>query len=372
MITFWVSVIILTMIALVFTLAPLLFSKKRNIDSSLQQLPLHDQSAKQFKPAIMTAILLAIVVPLAAIYLYFYWGNHREVAQWLAMKQRAERVKAEISKLGSRQKIIAALHDRLQQMPRDIKSARGWYILGKLYLGNQQLSEALSSFKIAQELDENNPEYMLQYANVKFFANKNLLDNESKKLIQKILQLAPNNVNALNLLALDAYYHKDYSPAIRYWETILTFFPPDSQDSQTILAMIREAQGALKVATSQQSKINQIKFVVSVSLVPQFKHKISDDDAVFIYALEEQGSKMPLAVVRDRAVNLPLTVTLDDSKAMVMSHNLSNAKKIYIEARISKSGNAIPMSGDLIGKSPIMLVTKKQKNILVIIDKVVP
>jgi cytochrome c-type biogenesis protein CcmH len=371
MITFWLSVIILTTFALIFTLAPLLFSKKRYVDSSSQQLPLLDQSAR-FKPAFMTAIILTIVVPLVAIFLYFYWGNHHEVAQWLAMKQRTEQVKAEINKFGSRQKIIAALRDRLQQMPRDKKSARGWYILGKLYLGNQQLSEALSSFKIAQALDDNNPEYMLQYANVKFFTNKNHLDNEGKKLIQKTLQLEPSNVNALNLLALDAYYYNDYSPAIRYWETILTFFPPDSQDSQTILAMIREAQNAINITRAQQSKINQAKLIVSVSLTPELKHKVSKNDVVFIYALEEQGSKMPLAVVRNRAVNLPLTVTLDDSKAMVMSHNLSNAKKIYIEARISKSGNAIPMLGDLIGKSPAVLVTQKQKNVLVIIDKVVP
>jgi len=70
---------------------------------------------------------------------------------------------------------------------------------------------------------------------------------------------------------------------------------------------------------------------------------------LFIYARQPNAPGPPLAVLRMRAEHWPVTFTLNDANAMVPGRNLSNAQNVQIEARISKSGDALPQSGDLVG-----------------------
>jgi cytochrome c-type biogenesis protein CcmH len=44
-----------------------------------------------------------------------------------------------------------------------------------------------------------------------------------------------------------------------------------------------------------------------------------------------------------------VSFTLNDGNSMVPGRNLSNANTVQIEARISKNGDALPQTGDLVG-----------------------
>ena len=89
-----------------------------------------------------------------------------------------------------------------------------------------------------------------------------------------------------------------------------------------------------------------------VSLDPALASKVAPDDTVFVFARAAQGPRMPLAMVRGHAKDLPMEFTLDDSSAMMPSMKLSNFPEVNVIARVSKSGNAMPQPGDLEVESP--------------------
>ena len=61
---------------------------------------------------------------------------------------------------------------------------------------------------------------------------------------------------------------------------------------------------------------------------------------------------------------------LDDSMAMAPTMRLSGASEVRIEARVSRSGNAITQPGDLVGTSGV--VKPGARDVAILIDKVAP
>jgi cytochrome c-type biogenesis protein CcmH len=88
-----------------------------------------------------------------------------------------------------------------------------------------------------------------------------------------------------------------------------------------------------------------------VTLADALKQGASPDDTVYVFARANDGSKIPLALVRKRVRDLPLRFTLDDAVAMNPAVPLSSAKTVVVGARVTKSGNAMPQPGDLQGFS---------------------
>lgn len=97
----------------------------------------------------------------------------------------------------------------------------------------------------------------------------------------------------------------------------------------------------------------------SVTLANRLLKSVSPDDTVFIVARPQEGSRMPLALLRKQVKDLPLQFTLDDSMGMSPSVKLSTAGKVVVSVRISKTGSPAPEKGDLGGQSePVSVGTK--------------
>ena len=362
--SFWLIISVITLLALSFVVKPLVFPKKELDHPFFAEKPMKEQ------PHYMTAISLGVLLPIFSIGLYLYWGHSSQVWQWLTTKERAEEVKRAIAELGSREKIIAALRARLDQLPENANSAKGWYILGKLYFNANKIDEAMFALGKAMHLKPDEAEYILQWVSVKFYKYQNKLDDESKILLNKVLKTSPDQVNAINLLAIDAYKQKKYSEALGYWERLLKYYSPDSDDGKSLLQMIHQAQTAL--VQSEKPLISSPRLIVTLTLSPALKGKIAPTDTLFVYALEENASKIPVAVIRQTLNPLPKTIILDNSQGMLVGRTLEKVSKVYVEARISKTGNAFVTKGDFLGKSSVVELKHKDVPLQVNINEIIP
>jgi cytochrome c-type biogenesis protein CcmH len=109
--------------------------------------------------------------------------------------------------------------------------------------------------------------------------------------------------------------------------------------------------GGTKPAASASGK----KVTVNVSLSEEMRAKASPDDLVFIYAKATSGPPMPLAAARKQVKDLPLTIVLDDSMAMMAKMRISAFPEVVVGARVSLSGSPMAKSGDLEGEvSPVV------------------
>ena len=80
---------------------------------------------------------------------------------------------------------------------------------------------------------------------------------------------------------------------------------------------------------------------------------------------------MPLAVVRRAVKDLPVTVKLDDSSAMMPEMKLSNFDEVNVIARVSRSGQPQEQSGDLFGRVDSVR-TREDRDLTIKISEAVP
>jgi len=104
-----------------------------------------------------------------------------------------------------------------------------------------------------------------------------------------------------------------------------------------------------------------------VTVAPSLAGKGSATDTLFVFAREVSGPPMPVAIVRATRKDLPFTFRLDDSTSMLPSRKLSDVGTVVIVARLSKSGKAMPESGDLEGIS--QPVKPGMDGITIVIDR---
>jgi cytochrome c-type biogenesis protein CcmH len=92
----------------------------------------------------------------------------------------------------------------------------------------------------------------------------------------------------------------------------------------------------------------------SVRVDPRLLPKVSAGDVLFVLARAADERGPPLAVWRTPVGSWPLTFELDDGDAMMAARKLSHFRRVVLEARISRSGNAMAQAGDLRATSGVL------------------
>jgi cytochrome c-type biogenesis protein CcmH len=140
--------------------------------------------------------------------------------------------------------------------------------------------------------------------------------------------------------------------------------PPPADAATVASTAVAAAEATPPAATAPQ-------LVVNVSLAPVVQERVAAEDTVFVFARAASGPAMPVAAVRLVASQLPASVTLDDTHAVMPMARLSQFPEVRVEARVSKGGNAIAQPGDIKGEVTGIQVGAGQP-VSVTIDTVIP
>lgn len=301
-----------------------------------------------------TALALALAIPLASIALYLVLGNPEGLNPQAVVSREGGH---NISPEG-----MAALMDKLvkhlEEQPDDVE---GWVLLGRSRARLQQFSEAAAAYKRATTLQPDDANLLADYADVLAMTQGRRLEGEPARLIAKALSLDPQNVKALSISGTIAFDRKDFNGAIRYWERALALVPAESGFANSVRNSIAEAQaqggkatpGARQPAAAANKSSAPAGAAAAsgkalsgrITLAPGTQ--VDPDATVFVFARPAQGQRMPIAIQRRKASELPLEFTLDDSMAMNPSAKLSDFDQVVVVVRVSKSGQAAARPGDL-------------------------
>jgi cytochrome c-type biogenesis protein CcmH len=237
-------------------------------------------------------------------------------------------------------------------------------MLGRSYMSLGRNDEALAAYGRALKLKPKDATLLADYADALGVKNGRTLDGEPTQLIDRALQLEPDNLKALVLAGTAAFNRGDFVVAVKHWERAVAVGPAGSGIVELARGGIAEARERGKLPTAAQGAnspgagANPVAAATAgptvkgtVRLAAALKSQAGPEDTVFIFARPDDGSRMPLAIIRKQVKDLPVEFTLDDSTSMSPATRLSTVKRVIVGARISKSGQAMPQPGDLEGLS---------------------
>ena len=325
----------------------------------------------------VSAGFLALFVPISAVALYLYLGTPN--AQQLAAESAQPKVPLTADGKPDIEKLVTSLHDKLRKNPGN---DQGWYMLGRSYMMMQRYDGAIEAYENLYRLKPEEPDVILMLADALSMKQQGKMAGRPGKLINEALARAPQNTTALWLSGMALEQEEKYQEAVERWQLLRPLLKDDLEEQVQLDILIKRAQAKLSddagtdVASSAKSAISAnsaktdsvvtqnsavtktavatekpattaAKVILSVSLSDEFMAKVSPEDSVFVYAKAQTGPPMPLAASRLQVKDLPVKVTLDDSMAMMPQMKLSMFDTVIVGARISKSGNAVGVDGDL-------------------------
>ena len=327
----------------------------------------------------VTAAVLAILVPSLSTLLYFKLGapvaiTHPQLSSMTAQNRDTNQgAAATLDALAER------LKQRLEQNPND---GVGWALLARTYVELGRHAEAVPIYEKAKTLIPNDAQLLADYADALGVVHGRKLDGRPELLIQEALRADPTNVKALMLAGTVAFDRKEYKRAADYWTQAREGLPPDTdrdviQELSNGIAEAEELSGTKAVRTAgtkpsrQMPSPNATRAISgTVRIAPELSGGGAPTDTLFVFARELNGPPMPVSIIRASRKDLPFRFRLDDSTSPMPSRKLSDVGPVVVIARLSKSGNAMPQSGDWQGTS--QPVKSGTDSLTLVIDSQIP
>lgn len=343
-----------------------------------------------------TAGALLLGVPLLAAGLYLHLGQPQ------AVQIEAQRATA------SPQATLADVDAMVRQMaqalenppPGQAPDPNAWAMLARTQAGLQRWADADRSLQRALALQPDQVDWLADRADILGLVGTPGAPAEAARLVARALRLNPDHPKALALAGGAAWERQDLDAAEAHWRRARGQVAEGSAFAANLdrsLQAVAERRGVASPSTAAAPAPVPLQAAVPaaatapaaesvlmgrIELAPSLQARLQPGDTLFITARAAPSpdaggapaSRMPLAVIRRPATALASDFRLDDSLAMAAGHSLSShfARKtpVVVEARISRSGQALPQPGDLVGRSAPF--TASAQGVRVRIDRVQP
>ncbi len=320
----------------------------RDLQTSLALDLERDEKLTEQQPGKWIVWFVAVLLPVSSISLYLNLGEYRVIENpVLAEVGKA----AQANAVNNQNMSIEAMLDRVKQRLRDNpEDAEGWFILGRTLMSLKQIDEAVTAFQRTYNLVGDEPGLMFTLADALALQNKGSLAGEPSRLVERGLEIAPRDPTGLWLAGLAAEQRKEYRLAHEYWRKLLPLISGDAESTtevQRLLAILEKRDPTIEASATTTVSPTGASINLKVDLDVNLRDQTAPGDSVFIYARAMQGPPMPLAVKKLTVGDLPASVSLSDSDAMMPTMKLSSFDQLIVGARVSKSGNPVAQVGDL-------------------------
>ncbi len=348
--------------------------------ADLQQRVLDETQAEPAAEALqptrlgkLTAAFVVIAVPLVAALSYARFGDP---TAFNPLARQGADAAHQFSK-DDLNNMTERLAERLKKEP---DNANGWATLARTYYSMGRFADASAAFEKLVALVPDDASLLADYADALAMTQGRKIAGKPKELIDRALKIDPLQWKALAMAGTDAFDRKDYKSAVELWEKLHQSLPADAPMKSQLVGSINEARSRagmpqmaaaatpapMAVPTPAPTKqaaspaadasAAQVRVAGTVSLSAELRSKVAPEDSVIIFARAAEGPRMPLAMLRVPAKDLPKSFALDDSMAIAPDFRLSNFPEVVVVARVSKSGSPMPQKGDFEGLSkPVKL-----------------
>ncbi|WP_321283155.1 c-type cytochrome biogenesis protein CcmI [uncultured Vibrio sp.] len=400
---FWISTVVLTLIACALVAMPLLKQKANNDEvlrdelnkafykdrlselqeeteeglvesqedliSDLKQSLLDDipggNGHKETKISPVAVLIPSVILTVVLSYgLYYQFGASQEVVRWQEVSANLPELSKKLMSSSSEplsdqemEDLTLALRTRLHYQPED---STGWLLLGRIALANRDVATAIDSMKKSFNLEPQDPDIMLGYAQALMLSQEEMDQNTARSLLGQLVQQDRVDLRVFSLLAFDAFERQDYPAAIKYWGVMQQMIGPEDSRYEMLSRSIDSARKQMGEAVSPDKSV-----AVTISLAPEAQ---VDPNGVLIVSVHRaDGSPMPVAAARYPLASFPRTVVLDDGNAMMQGSKLSSLDKLLVRVRVDSDGNVATRDHDWHGESgvvefgqPVEVIINKQ------------
>jgi cytochrome c-type biogenesis protein CcmH len=292
---------------------------------------------------------LSVFILAFSFYLYGEIGTYEKLTTMTAQAPMQQSANPE-------QQAINEIKQLMDLTKTEPENSDAWYRLGQSLVTVSEFDGALKAYNQVLRIEGPQADVYGAKAQAIYYKNEQQIDSTVQGFIDQALTLDPNDPSTNILLGMHNFIAGNYEVAISHWQRVVDS-DKKNVNKQALIEVIDEAKARLAnpdatIAEKTKSETTAVgpQLTVNVKLSDEILEKLSqeNDKTVFIYAISSDTSRgrMPLAAVKILTSDLPITVVLNDSRAMTPQAKLSDVDTVHIYAVVSAKGGAGINSGD--------------------------